>query len=79
VRFAARWSHAPSAACSVTLVLQGRVEYVLLRYASRALYGQLLQAGVEIHEHSRGFLHAKVAVIDRAGRRSARRTSIRSA
>ncbi|MEP7085311.1 MAG: phospholipase D-like domain-containing protein, partial [Betaproteobacteria bacterium] len=49
----------------VTLLLQGRVEYVLLHYASRALYGQLLQAGVEIHEHHRSFLHAKVAVIDR--------------
>jgi cardiolipin synthase len=49
----------------VILLLQGRVEYVLLRYASRALYGQLLAAGVEIQEHHRSFLHAKVAVIDR--------------
>ena len=48
----------------VTLLLQGHVEYVLLRYASRALYGQLLQAGVEIMEHQHGFLHAKVAVMD---------------
>ena len=48
----------------VTLVLQGRVEYALLRYASHALYGQLLAAGVEIQEHYRGFLHAKVAVMD---------------
>ena len=48
----------------VMLLLQGRVEYALLRYASRALYGQLLAAGVDIREHSRGFLHAKVAVID---------------
>jgi cardiolipin synthase len=47
----------------VQLLLQGRVEYTLLRHASRALYGQLLAAGVEIREH-RGFLHAKVAVID---------------
>ena len=48
----------------VLVLLQGRVEYVLLRYASRALYGQLLAAGVDIRETSRGFLHAKVAVID---------------
>ena len=48
----------------VTLLLQGRVEYLLLHYASRALYGQLLQAGVAIHEHHKSFLHAKVAVID---------------
>jgi Phosphatidylserine/phosphatidylglycerophosphate/cardiolipin synthases and related enzymes len=48
----------------VVLLLQGKVEYVLLHYASRALYGQLLDAGVEIHEYYKGFLHAKVAVVD---------------
>jgi len=48
----------------VVLLLQGRVEYVLLHYASRAVYGMLLDAGVEIHEYYRSFLHAKVAVID---------------
>ena len=49
----------------VVLLLQGRVEYVLLHYASRALYGSLLDAGVEIYEYHKSFLHAKVAVIDR--------------
>jgi len=49
----------------VVLLLQGRVEYVLLYYASRALYGSLLDAGVEIYEYHKSFLHAKVAVIDR--------------
>jgi cardiolipin synthase len=48
----------------VILLLQGRIEYVLLHYASRALYGSLLEAGVEIREYPRSFLHAKVAVID---------------
>ena len=48
----------------VVLLLQGRVEYVLLHYASRALYRGLLKAGVEIHEYQRSFLHAKVAVFD---------------
>lgn len=48
----------------VVLLLQGRVEYVLQHYASRALYGTLLDAGIEIYEYSKGFLHAKVAVID---------------
>jgi len=48
----------------VVLLLQGRVEYMLLHYASRALYGVLLDAGVEIHEYYKSFLHAKVAVID---------------
>jgi cardiolipin synthase len=48
----------------VTLLLQARVEFRLLHYASRALYGQLLAAGVVIAEYHRSFLHAKVAVID---------------
>ena len=48
----------------VTLLLQGRVEYLLLHYATRALYGQLLSAGVTIQEYHQSFLHAKVAVVD---------------
>ena len=48
----------------VTLLLQARVEYRLLHYASRALYGQLLAGGVTIEEYHRSFLHAKVAVVD---------------
>ena len=48
----------------VTLLLQARVEYRLLHYAARALYGQLLAAGVNIEEYHRSFLHAKVAVVD---------------
>ncbi len=48
----------------VVLLLQGRVEYRLLHYAARALYGRFLAAGIEIHEYRRSFMHAKVAVID---------------
>src|SRR6266853_2085016 len=48
----------------VVLLLQGRVEYVLLHYASHALYGTLLEAGVELYEYHKSFMHAKVAVID---------------
>ena len=49
----------------VTILLQGRVEYRLLHYATQALYGQLLAAGIRIFEYQSSFLHAKVAVIDR--------------
>jgi cardiolipin synthase len=49
----------------VVLLLQGKVEYVLLHYAARALYGAFLEAGIEIQEYHKSFLHAKVAVIDR--------------
>ncbi|HEV8256257.1 MAG TPA: cardiolipin synthase ClsB [Casimicrobiaceae bacterium] len=49
---------------AVTLILQGKVEYVLLHFAGRALYGQLLDAGVVIQEYHKSMLHAKVAVVD---------------
>ena len=48
----------------VVLLLQGRMEFFLQHYASRALYGNFLDAGIEIYEYRKGFLHAKVAVID---------------
>ena len=48
----------------VQLLLQGRYEYFLQYYAARPVYGALLKAGIEIHEYSPSFLHAKVAVID---------------
>lgn len=48
----------------VVLLLQSRVEYLLLDYASRALYDQMLDAGVEIHEYQKSLMHSKVAVID---------------
>ena len=49
---------------NVVVLLQGRVEYVLLHYASKALYGALLASGVRIFQYHKSFLHAKVAVVD---------------
>ena len=48
----------------VVLLLQGRVEYFIQHYATQALYGNFLDAGIEIYEYRKSFLHAKVAVID---------------
>ena len=48
----------------VILLLQGKVEYRLLHYASRALYGSFLDAGIEIYEYHKTMMHAKVAVVD---------------
>lgn len=48
----------------VRLLLQGRVEYAIQHYGQQALYGQLLDAGIEIHEYAASYLHAKVAVVD---------------
>jgi len=64
VRFRRALMNAAARGVQVRLLLQARVEYRLLHYASRALYGQLLSAGVAIHEYHRSFLHAKVAVVD---------------
>ncbi len=64
IRFRRALISAAQRGVRVVLLLQGRVEYLLLHYASRALYGTLLHAGVEIHEYHKSFMHAKVAVID---------------
>ena len=64
IRFRRALLRAAQRGVQVTLLLQGRVEYVLLHYASRALYGPLLAAGVDIREYHKSFLHTKVAVID---------------
>ena len=48
----------------VRMLLQGRVEYPLQHFATRSLYHMLLRDGVEIHEYTASFLHAKVAVVD---------------
>jgi cardiolipin synthase len=51
----------------VTLLLQGRYEYFMQYHASRAVYGVMLNAGIEIIEYDASFLHAKVAVMDSEG------------
>ncbi|MEO8080927.1 MAG: cardiolipin synthase ClsB [Caldimonas sp.] len=48
----------------VTLLVQGRYEYFMQHHTSRALYGMMLDAGIEIVEYEPSFLHAKVAVFD---------------
>jgi len=48
----------------VVLLLQGKMNHPLLHYASHALYGNLIDSGIEIYEYRKSLLHAKVAVID---------------
>ena len=55
---------AASRGVRVVLLLQGKVEYLLLHYATRALYGNFLDSGIEIYEYHKSLMHAKVAVID---------------
>ena len=56
--------HAARRGVRVVLLLQGKVEYRLQHYATRALYEQLLAAGIEIYEYQASYMHAKVAVVD---------------
>lgn len=63
-RFRTALRDAAARGVRVRLLLQGRVEYALQHYAQQALYGQLLDAGIEIYEYLPSYLHAKVAVID---------------
>lgn len=48
----------------VRLLLQGKREYFWVHYAVRALHGSLIASGMEIHDYTAAWLHAKVAVID---------------
>ncbi len=64
IRFRHALMNAAQRGVRVTVLLQGRVEYLLLHYASQALYDALLGAGIHIFEYHLSFLHAKVAVID---------------
>jgi cardiolipin synthase A/B len=63
-RFRIALARAARRGVNVTVVLQGKIEYRLVYYASRALYRPLLLEGVRIQEYHRSFLHAKVAVFD---------------
>ncbi len=56
--------HAARRGVRVRLLLNGEYEYFMQYHGARPVYGALLAAGVEIHEYSSGFLHAKVAVVD---------------
>ncbi|MBT9569198.1 MAG: cardiolipin synthase ClsB, partial [Thiobacillus sp.] len=48
----------------VRLLVQGHTDHPFFQAAARALYRDLLAAGVEIHEYQASELHAKVAVVD---------------
>ncbi len=63
-RFRIALARAARRGVNVTVLLQGKIEYRVVYYASRALYRPLLLEGVRIQEYHRSFLHAKVAVFD---------------
>jgi cardiolipin synthase len=48
----------------VSLILQGKPDMPIVRWAASMLYYHLLRAGVHIHEYRERPLHAKVALVD---------------
>jgi cardiolipin synthase A/B len=54
---------AASRGVTIKLLLQGRKEYILM-FATHAFYSKFLNAGIEIYEYRKSFMHSKVAVID---------------
>jgi len=64
IRFRRALIAARSRGVRVVLLLQARVEYVVIDFASHALYSNFLRHGIEIYEYHKSFMHSKVAVID---------------
>jgi len=48
----------------VKVLVPGVVDHELVRWASRAEFGRMLQAGIEIYEYRAALLHAKTMVVD---------------
>lgn len=49
----------------VVLLLQGQIDNPIFFYATQGLFQDFLRDGVEIYTYQAGYLHTKVAVIDR--------------
>ncbi len=63
-RFRKLLKHAAARGVRVHLLVQGHTDHPFFQTASRALYRDLLTAGVNIYEYQASELHAKVAVVD---------------
>jgi cardiolipin synthase len=48
----------------VRLLLQGKIDYRFAALAAQVQYDELRRHGIEIHEYTPAFLHAKVALVD---------------
>ena len=64
VRFGRALYAAAKRGVRISILLQGKTDHPLLRYATQALYHTALKTGIRIFEYERSFMHAKVAVID---------------
>lgn len=64
VRFGRALQAAARRGVRITILLQGKTDHPLLRFATQALYAAAFKEGMRIFEYEKSFMHAKVAVID---------------
>lgn len=64
VRFGYALQAAAKRGVKITVLLQGKTDHPLLRFATQTLYTAGLASGLRIFEYEKSFMHAKVAVVD---------------
>jgi len=64
VRFGLALQAAARRGVRIAILLQGKTDHPLLRFATQALYAVALGQGIRVFEYEKSFMHAKVAVID---------------
>ncbi len=48
----------------VQIILPGKPDHFVVFWGSRSYFQELLSAGVQIYEYQRGFMHAKILIVD---------------
>ncbi len=66
IRFGRALQAAARRGVRITVLLQGKTDHPLLRYATQHLYDEALGLGIRVFEYEKSMMHAKVAVIDGA-------------
>lgn len=64
VRFGRAIYAAAKRGVRITVLLQGKTDHPLLRFATQTLYSAAFENNIRIFEYEKSFMHAKVAVID---------------
>ena len=55
---------AASSGVEVSMILPGISDTVMVQYSSRSYFEELLEAGISIYLYKKGFVHAKVLIVD---------------
>ena len=48
----------------VRIIVPGKADHLVVFWGTRSYYQELMEAGVKIYEYQRGFIHAKVMLVD---------------